>query len=194
MLESPEFENSTNNSISSKSIIKIEKNSSKLLEQFQRNEIIDIVSDLLNNMCEENNTTEINNKNITLNKKIKLFMLKKIPSISIKEYLLRLTKYSKICNSTLVMILIYIDRFCHRYNFKLNCFNIYKLILISMVIAVKFNEDDFYSSEFYAKLGGITKVEINNLEYEFASMINFNLFIKEELFYKYYDLLINDKN
>ena len=57
MLESPEFENSTNNSISSKSIIKIEKNSSELLEQFQRKEIIDIVSDLLNNMCEENNTT-----------------------------------------------------------------------------------------------------------------------------------------
>ena len=63
-----------------------------------------------------------------------------------------------------------------------------------MVIAIKFNEDDFYSSEFYAKLGGISKSEMNNLEYEFYCMISFNLYVKEELFYKYYNLLIDDNN
>ena len=193
MLESSEFENSTNNSISSENTIHLEKSKSiKELEEIQSKNIIDVVSDLLLNMCEENKAIEVTNKNISLNKKIKLFMLKKIPSISIKDYLIRLSKYSKISDSTLVIILIYIDRFCHRYNFKINYFNIYKLILISMIIAIKFNEDEYYTSEFYAKLGGITKAEINNLEYEFTCMINFNLFIKEELFYKYYDLLIND--
>ena len=118
-------------------------------------------------------------------------MLKKIPSISIKDFLFRLLKYSKISDSTLVYILIYIDRLCHKYKIKLNYYNIYKLILASMVVAIKLNEDEFYSSEFYAKLGGISKIELNNLEYEFTTMINFNLFVKEELFYKYYDLLIN---
>ena len=63
-----------------------------------------------------------------------------------------------------------------------------------MVIAIKFNEDEFYSSEFYAKLGGISKAEMNFMEYEFLTMINFNLFVKEELFFKYHNLLINDEN
>ena len=155
------------------------------------NKIVNTISELLKNMCKENNSLEVNNNNILYNKKIILFMLKKIPSISIKDFLFRLLKYSKISDSTLVYILIYIDRLCHKYKIKLNYYNIYKLILASMVVAIKLNEDEFYSSEFYAKLGGISKIELNNLEYEFTTMINFNLFVKEELFYKYYDLLIN---
>jgi len=155
------------------------------------NKIVNTISELLKNMCKENNSLEVNNTNILYNKKIILFMLKKIPSISIKDFLFRLLKYSKISDSTLVYILIYIDRLCHKYKIKLNYYNIYKLILASMVVAIKLNEDEFYSSEFYAKLGGISKIELNNLEYEFTTMINFNLFVKEELFYKYYDLLIN---
>jgi hypothetical protein len=63
-----------------------------------------------------------------------------------------------------------------------------------MVIAIKCNEDEFFSSEFYAKLGGISKAEMNYMEYEFLSMINFDLFVKEELFFKYHNLLINDGN
>ena len=152
--------------------------------------IINTISELLKNMCKANTNDEINNKNIISNEKIKLFMLKKIPHISIKE----LSKHSKICESTFVYILIYIDRFCHKYKIDINYFNVYKLIIASMVISIKFNEDDFYSSEFYAKLGGISKLEMNNLQYEFVRMINFNLFVKEELFYKYYNLLLEDDN
>ena len=63
-----------------------------------------------------------------------------------------------------------------------------------MVIAIKFNEDNYYTSDFYAKLGGISKLEMNHLEYEFATMINFNLFIEEDLFYQYYNLLKNYNN
>jgi hypothetical protein len=43
-------------------------------------------------------------------------------------------------------------------------------------------------------LGGISKAEMNFMEYEFLTMINFNLFVKEELFFKYHNLLINDGN
>ena len=153
------------------------------------NKIVNTISELLNNMCKENNTAEANNYNISSNKKILLFMLKKVPSISIKDFLIRLLKYSKINDSTFVYILIIIDRFCRKYMIKINYYNIYKLILVSLVIAVKLNEDEYYSSEFYAKIGGISKVEMNKLEYELSVMINFDFFVKEELFYKYYDLL-----
>jgi hypothetical protein len=196
MTESTLGENSTINSVFSE----YSENSKKrneivsLLEQAPDIKLINIISDLLKDICKENNSIETNNKNIEINKKIRIFMLKKIPPISIKDYLLRLCKYSKISASTLIFILIYIDRLCQKYKFKINYFNIYKFILTSMVIAIKCNEDEFFSSEFYAKLGGISKAEMNFMEYEFLTMINFNLFVKEELFFKYHNLLINDGN
>ena len=195
MLELSEQKLSSNNERPSVKAIGIKrKKSSKNNDRNLNKNIINTISELLNNMCNDNSCPEINNKNIQSNKKIKLFMLKEIPQISIKDYLLRLSKHSKISVSTLVYILIYIDRFCHKYRFKINYYNIYKLIIASMVLAIKFNEDDYYSSEFYAKLGGISKIEMNSLEYEFATMINFNLYIHDELYYKYYNLLTEDNN
>ena len=195
MLELSEQKLSSNNERPSVKAIGIKrKKSSKNNDRNLNKNIINTISELLNNMCNDNSCPEINNKNIQSNKKIKLFMLKEIPQISIKDYLLRLSKHSKISVSTLVYILIYIDRFCHKYRFKINYYNIYKLIIASMVLAIKFNEDDYYSSEFYAKLGGISKIEMKSLEYEFATMINFNLYIHDELYYKYYNLLTEDNN
>ena len=195
MNDSTAAENSTTNtaisenSAISKKVVSI----SSPIESTTDIKIISNVADLLKNICEENNSIEINNKNIAINKKIKLFMLKKIPSITIKDYLLRLVRYSKINGSTLIFILIYIDRLCLKNKFKITFLNIYKFILTALVIAVKYNEDEFYSSEFYAKLGGISKAEMNIMEYEFITMIHFNLFIKEELFFKYHDLLLNEE-
>jgi hypothetical protein len=191
MNESKEQQKSSDNINSDKLDQLTIRNSKISLDQHPAKKVITTISELLNNMCKENNSLEINDKNVASNKKIKYFMLKKIPSISIKDFLFRLTKYSKICESTLVMILIYIDRMCHKYNFKITYYNIYKLMLAAMVVAIKYNEDEFYTLDFYGKLGGISKFEMNILEYEFACMINFKLFITEELFYKYFGLLVN---
>ena len=193
MRDSIEPETSTSNSIYSDSLNQLNLRSSiKNLEQYPEKNLIITISDLLNNICNENSSIKINSKNIEINKKIRYFMLKNIPSISIKDFLLRLIKYGKICESTLIMMLIYVDRICHRYNFKLTYHNIYKLMLIAMVIAIKYNEDEIYSSDFYSKLGGISKIELNNLEYEFVCLIDFKLFISEDLFYKYYELLVEN--
>ena len=191
MNESKEQQKSSDNIDSDKLDQLTIRNSMRSLEKHPAKKVITTISELLNNMCKENSSLEINDKNAASNKKIKYFMLKKIPSISIKDFLFRLTKYSKICESTLVIILIYIDRMCHKYNFKITYYNIYKLMLAAMVVAIKYNEDEFYTLDFYGKLGGISKFEMNILEYEFACMINFKLYITEELFYKYYELLVN---
>ena len=191
MNESKEQQKSSDNIDSDKLGQLTIRNSKISLEQHPAKKVITTISELLNNMCKENNSLEINDKNVASNKKIKYFMLKKIPSISIKDFLFRLTKYSKISESTLVIILIYIDRMCHKYNFKITYYNIYKLMLAAMVVAIKYNEDEFYTLDFYGKLGGISKFEMNILEYEFACMINFKLYITEELFYKYYELLVS---
>lgn len=54
-----------------------------------------------------------------------------------------------------------------------------------MIIAIKYNEDDYFDNNFYAKVGGVSRKEIDKLEYEFLSLIEFNLFVSEEVFDKY---------
>ena len=148
-----------------------------------------IISDLLTGICEES----INNKDIN-SKIIKSFLSKKIPSISIYNFLDRLVKYSRIQNSTLMLILIYIDRLCDINYVNLTFYNIHKLILASMIVAIKFNEDNYLSNEYYAKIGGVSKNEINNLEYEFLCLIQFNLFVDDDIFIKYSNFVNNIKS
>ena len=143
--------------------------------------IIKKISDLLSDICDDNTKNLKGEKNLY----IKPFLMRNIPPISIKDYLERLCKYSKIDTSTIILILIYIDRICNIQKFKLTYYNVYKLILASMIIAIKYNEDEYYSNKFYSKLGGVSISEIIFLEYNFLSLIHYNLFVNNELFKKY---------
>ena len=39
--------------------------------------------------------------------------------------------------------------------------------------SIKYNEDEIYSNTFYAKIGGISKEELDILEYEFLKLIKY---------------------
>jgi hypothetical protein len=58
-----------------------------------------------------------------------------------------------------------------------------------MIIAIKFNEDEQYTTNFYSKLGGVPIAEIVFLENNFFFLIKFNLFVKNELYKKYNDYI-----
>jgi hypothetical protein len=63
--------------------------------------------------------------------------------------------------------------------------------MTSILLSIKFNEDDFYSNTFYAKVGGISLKEMNILEYEFLSLIQYDMFIQEDIYEKYKHYLTN---
>ena len=158
--------------------------SQNIINESPEKKVIEKISDLFSNICQDNKN-EFNKDKLNLIKPFITFN----PSISIRDYLERFYKYSKINISTIILILIYIDRITNFNKFKLTYYNIHKLILSSMVVAIKYNEDEFYSMIFYAKLGGVTKAEMIFLEYYFVTLINFNLFISDELFNKYKDYI-----
>ena len=164
---------------------KIEKELYSSLDKesfYERNEIpydqgiINIISLLLTNICEENN--EKNKNGID-----KYFETQVEPSINIKDYITRLFVFSKPEESTIISSLIYIDRFCQNNQIILTKCNIYKLILASFVVAIKYNEDFIYSMDIFSKIGGISSTELKNLELKFLFMIEFDLFIDKELTY-----------
>ena len=159
------------------------KNNNEINEtEKEKMKLIENISDLLSDICDEYKS-DFNSQNN--NSLLKPFLLKQIPSISIKDYLIRLNKYTKLNNSTIILILIYIDKICNYNKFKLSYYNIHKLILASMLFAIKYNEDEYYSLKFYAELGGISINEMSNLEYQFLVLIRFELYVDEELFNKY---------
>ena len=173
-----------NNSIPKNNLIN--NNTININNKPEFSKTLKIISGLLTDICEENKIIS-EYKTYTF----KRFLSKKIPNISIENYLGRLQKYGKVNDSTIILVLIYIDRICNKNQIKLSYYNIHKLILASFVIASKYNEDDYYSSKFYAALGGIPKEEMFLLEYEFLALIDFNLFVDFNLYNKYNDNIIN---
>ena len=158
-------------------------------EEFNIISSIAIIADLLVNICEENKTKKSKNNFL-----LKSFTNKNIPSISVKDYLLRLQKHSKVNESTIILILIYIDRVCNMNHFIITYYNIHKLILAAFILAIKYNEDNYYSMSYYSKVGGISLTELKHLELELLIMIRYKLYIQIQLFDKYYNDLMSLKN
>lgn len=53
------------------------------------------------------------------------------------------------------------------------------------MLAAKYYDDFYYKNQYYAKIGGISKDEINKLEIEFVKMLGYNMFVEESLFRMY---------
>lgn len=146
---------------------------------------VEIISDLLKGICDKNESQSMS----SIPNNLKPFTTKSSPSISIKDYLLRLIQLSKMEESTMILILIYIDRINNYNNIQLTYRNIFKIILASTLVAIKFNEDAHYSLEVYAKIGGVPPSELEDLEFHFLILIKFALNVEKSLYDKYSESL-----
>jgi hypothetical protein len=63
------------------------------------------------------------------------------------------------------------------------------LLITTVMVAAKFADDFFYKNEYYAKIGGISKLDINALELELLQTINYHLFVTERELMVYIDRL-----
>jgi len=158
------------------------------------NRVIEIVADILEEIVkdnEENNGNETNKSDINESAIIGVFSSNKTPQISIKKYLTRIMKYSKPETSTVIICLIYIDKICENSSLQLSIHNIHRIILSCMILALKYNEDDYYSNKYYAKVGGISLKELNELEYNIMVLLQFNFFI-DDITYEKYQAQLNE--
>ena len=153
-----------------------------------RNILINIIGDTIENLIKYKQ--KINKLEDNYQNKIS-FNLKEIPNITITNYLKRLIKYSNPELSTLILGVIYFDRICNNGNIILNIFNIHKLILISFVLAIKFNEEYFETNKFYSKIGGINLNSFNILEIKVLKIINYDLYVYEDIYLSYLNQFSN---
>lgn len=116
------------------------------------------------------------------------FNEKKIP---LKEYLKRIRKYLNPEISSFVICLVLLDRLISykKQNIRLTRDNIHKLFVVSLLLSLKFNEDDHFDNQYFSKVAGMSLSELNFLELKYCEMINFNLFIPPKLYDHYYKYL-----
>ena len=76
----------------------------------------------------------------------------------------------------------------------LNPHNIHRIILGCLLLAIKYNEDLYFTNEQYAKVGGVSVQELNDLELYSIQLLNFNLFISEDIYEKYIQYITNYSN
>ena len=153
-------------------------------------ENLKIISSIAINLEEIINDNYINYRYIFVQKDN--FFTNFLPCISIEDYLKRLFYYTKINISTLILAIVYIDNFCELNGYILTLNNIYRMIMTSCLLSIKFNEDKIFGNSFYAKVGNFSVELLNALEYEFYVKMNFQLLVNHDYYKKYYNYLSRD--
>jgi hypothetical protein len=160
------------------------KNKEDESTKLQNLNLIKAISQTLTSIL-ENNKKMPNFKEILKTQGKMVFSANLIPDISIEEYLIRIQKYANMETSTLIMSLILIDRLCQKANLTLTYHNIHRIIFSAILISIKYNEDNYYDNKYYADIAGVKLKELQLLEYNFISLLHFNLFIQDEIYEKY---------
>ena len=68
-------------------------------------------------------------------------------------------------------------------------FNIHRIMFIAILISIKYNEDNVFKNDYYAKIAGVNLNEINKMEFEFINLLNFNVYIDPYVFENYKKLI-----
>ena len=121
------------------------------------------------------------------------FYMKNLPNLNFADFNKRIIKYLKPECSTLIISLIYIDSLANidREKLFLTENNIFKIYLTSIVLAIKYNEDYYDDNAYFSKVGGVSLTEMNDLEREFLTILDYKLFVNEDL-YKIYEDNFNE--
>ena len=53
------------------------------------------------------------------------------------------------------------------------------------MIATKYQDDEFLTNSFYAKVGGVSLEDLNNFEKYFLNFANYKLFVDQQMFEDY---------
>jgi hypothetical protein len=116
-----------------------------------------------------------------------IFYISRLPPISLEDYINRIFKNTKMNISSLILSIIYIDRFCENNGYILSLKNIHRIFLTACRLSIKFNEDINVSTKYYSNVAGITVQDLNNLEFYLIVSLEFSLFVENDIYQKYFE-------
>jgi len=150
-----------------------------------RKKMVDVLSDVLNRICEHNK------KHLLREAPATRFHATRDSEITIKFYLERVAKYTRCSEECFVLALIYLDRLLRKNkNFSVSSLTVHRLMITGIMIGAKFFDDRYFNNAFFGKVGGVTRGEMNLMEIEFLRMLNFDIFVDTDTFRTYNDRLM----
>eukprot|EP01059_Diplonema_ambulator_P000950 TRINITY_DN1073_c1_g1_i1.p1 TRINITY_DN1073_c1_g1~~TRINITY_DN1073_c1_g1_i1.p1 ORF type:complete len:231 (+),score=85.58 TRINITY_DN1073_c1_g1_i1:54-746(+) len=110
--------------------------------------------------------------------------------ISIEAYMRRVFKYCALEEEDIVIGLMLLDRlsFMHP-ECRPSETSFHRMFLISLVVAVKYRSDFYYTNTYYASVGGIDVKQFNKLERVFLQMIDFDVAVLPEEYSEFYAIV-----
>eukprot|EP00316_Scyphosphaera_apsteinii_P001297 CAMPEP_0119324104 /NCGR_PEP_ID=MMETSP1333-20130426/62350_1 /TAXON_ID=418940 /ORGANISM="Scyphosphaera apsteinii, Strain RCC1455" /LENGTH=307 /DNA_ID=CAMNT_0007331723 /DNA_START=137 /DNA_END=1060 /DNA_ORIENTATION=+ len=99
------------------------------------------------------------------------------PEMSIHCYLLRIRRYTKFDFICFIVAMVYLMRLRDNGGsmFRVTRNNCHRLIITALLVASKANDDVFHANTFMARCGGLSSAELNELELEFCSRLDWRL-------------------
>ncbi|RDB24909.1 Nuc-1 negative regulatory protein preg [Hypsizygus marmoreus] len=147
--------------------------------------LVHLIADMLDRLMAHNDQIPLLPESLTR------FHSRSAPSITVLDYLKRIVKFTNVEKSCLLITLHYIDQICARMPlFTLTSLTCHRFIIASITVSSKGLCDAFCTNNLYAKVGGISVTELNILEREFLSMIDWRLTCTRELLQEYYVNLV----
>ena len=178
------------NSLPISSITNFEKYKSLYASKNIKKIIIKSIAQNLKGIIKEN----IQNNQMKFVNKSDLFYLGHFPKISIEDYIKRICYSTKMNVSTLILAIIYIDRFCETNGYVLSLNNIHRILLAACLLSIKFNEDVNLGTQYYADVFGVPINDLNNLECYLYVKLKFSLFVEYEFYQKYFEYFCKNIN
>ncbi|KAI9836269.1 MAG: hypothetical protein M1819_001606 [Sarea resinae] len=113
------------------------------------------------------------------------------PTISIPDYLARLTTHATLSPPILLSMVFYIDRLCALYPaFTISSLTVHRFLITSATVASKGLSDSFWTNSTYARVGGVSLKELAMLELEFLWRVEWRIVPKPEVLVDYYQSLV----
>jgi len=123
-------------------------------------------------------------------KKVARFHSSRAPAISIQDYIRRLRKFFACSDECFVIALVYIDRLGKNNDAMAVCdVTVHRLLIIAVMLAAKFHDDQYYNNRYYAKVGGLQVEEANVLEIVMLKELKWQLVVSTEEYRLYHGLV-----
>lgn len=123
----------------------------------------------------------------TIDESAKMFFSPIHQPFPLIQYIQRLITYTECSNASFVAAVVYLDRLHEKHHIlSLKHRNCHRLISTTLLLAIKFLDDEHCPNSYYADVFGLDLDELNILELELLSLLRWNLRIESET-YRTYD-------
>lgn len=113
------------------------------------------------------------------------------PSVSVDKYLTeRIMKYMKASVDHVIIALVLIDKIGMKHHMCVTERNIHRLIAIALTEIIKFNDDRSYLNSYYTKVAGLPIEEFNYLEILFLKLLDFDVWVHDDIIQEYKNHLL----